>query len=227
MTVKHPAKFTDTILSEFVQIIADYELADGTIVDPFAGTGRIHRLGGDGTIHTIGVELEPEWAEQHPYTITGNSRDLVNLIRDTFPGVGQVQGIFTSPAYGNRMADSYAGDAKGSRRSTYRIALDRALSEGNGASMHFGHDYKLLHYKVWKQCWELLDADGLMVVNLKNFIRGGHVVDIVEWHRETLERVGFTFLEQRHVDTPGMKMGANRDLRVDGEEILVMRATPF
>ena len=226
MTVKHPAKFTDTILREFVQIIADYGLS-GTIVDPFGGVGLIHELGAGEGLHTIAVELEPEWAEQHVHTLVGDSTDLVAVLRDQMPGLGKVQGIFTSPAYGNRMADSYAGDAKGSRRSTYRIALDRPLSDNNGAGMQFGHEYKRLHYRVWKQCWELLDDGGLMVVNVKNFIRAGEVVDVVGWHLQTLERIGFTLLEQRHVDTPGMRMGANRDLRVDGEEILVMTGVPF
>ena len=104
MTVRHPATFSDPILAAIDAALGDAE----TVLHPFAGIGGIHRLNRS----TVGVELEPESAEQHPNTIVGNALDLPSP-DDIFDAIA------TSPTYGNRMADHH--DAKdGSTRHTYR-----------------------------------------------------------------------------------------------------------
>lgn len=70
------------------------------ILDPMAGIGRIHdlpkRLG-----ETVGVELEPEWAEQRVGTVVGDATVLPDEWAETFDAV------VVSPAYGNRMSDHH------------------------------------------------------------------------------------------------------------------------
>lgn len=91
-TVAHPAKFTDVILAT----IADQLYGvTGRVLDPFAGTGRIHRLARP-DLETVGVEIEPEWAAQHPNTVVGDALHL------PFPDES-FDAICTSPTYGNRM----------------------------------------------------------------------------------------------------------------------------
>jgi tRNA G10 N-methylase Trm11 len=53
----HPAKFSDEILARIHVHDTDSPLRP-LILDPFAGTGKVHRLDG---IRSIGVEIEPEW----------------------------------------------------------------------------------------------------------------------------------------------------------------------
>lgn len=219
--VKHCAKFTDSILDELTNLLIQYDVV-GEVLDPFAGVGRVHeltlRVPG---LETFGVEIEREWASQHERTWEGDSRFLVDL--DRVWGFGPFDAIVTSPAYGNRMADSYAGDAKGSRRHTYRIALGRPLTDGNGASMQWGRGYRSLHSQVWAQCAQVLKPGGMAFINVKNHIRGGVEQNVVGWHIAELIRQGFTIEEVRWVDTPGMREGQNHELRVDGERIIVAR----
>ena len=92
-----PAAFSPSIIEKFSQIA---QTVDGPILDPFAGVGNIHRIGRD---DTIGVELEPEWAHHHPRTMVGDATALP--FGDCTFGA-----VMTSPAYGNRLADSYAGE---------------------------------------------------------------------------------------------------------------------
>lgn len=207
----HPAKFSTEILDVLRPLM---ERLPGPILDPFAGTGRIHELG---RTDTIGVEIEPEWAEQHERTLCGDSRRLTTLFERYSIG-----SIVTSPAYGNRMADSYDG-RDGSRRSTYRIALGRPLTDGNGAGLHFGDDYRELHRVVWREAFAVLRTGGELVVNVSDFIRNGDVVPVVEWHRETILAIGFELVETMTIPTRRMGHGANRELRVPGERLLRFR----
>lgn len=220
----HPAKFSPNIITELERFIVGYVPDDSVIVDPFAGPGGIHQIVDRVNdtqvmgLWSIGVEIEPEWARADPRTITGDSRRLADIIEppDERPLV-----VITSPAYGNRMADQYAGDAKGSTRHTYRVKLGRELDPNSGARLHFGLDYQLLHRRVWKQCAKL--EPEFMVVNVKNFIRRDEIVDVVGWHRETLGKVGFDVTREITVPVTGNRHGANGDLRVDHEIILVAR----
>ena len=70
----HPAKFSPVILDEMRRwLMQEREIVMvpmKTLVDPFAGLGRIHTLGIDG-LETRGLELEPEWARAHPRDLSG------------------------------------------------------------------------------------------------------------------------------------------------------------
>ena len=212
-TVPHPARFSTPILAEINRLLGARLAPEASVLDPFAGVGGIHNL----PYTTVGVEIEPEWAATHPQTVCGDSTQLSSL----FPGY-EFDAIVTSPAYGNRMADNYAGDAKGTRRFTYRVSLGRALSEGNGAGMQWGASYRELHAAVWAECWSVLRPGGWMVVNVSNHIRAGVEQPVVEWHLSTLLALGFRVDEVVAVGTARVGFGANRDLRVSAERVLVM-----
>lgn len=93
----HPCPFPDEIVNAARSLLPVDRYP--RIVDPFAGIGRVHKLPNE----TVGIELEPEWAEWHPSTVVGDAREI------PYPD-GHFDGAFTSPCYGNRMADSYTGE---------------------------------------------------------------------------------------------------------------------
>lgn len=215
--VKHPAKFSQPILDRLAKLaIAEVERCghDVALLDPFAGTGRIHEIAQTG-IETVGVELEPEWASLHPRTIVADARNLP-FANASF------EAVMTSPCYGNRMADHH--EAKdGSQRITYKHYLGRDLTAGNSGAMQWGLAYRELHLLAWRESLRVLVPDGLMVVNISDHIRKGEVQPVVEWHLRTLRDLGMMVDRDEPIETPRMRRGANYALRVQHEHLLIMR----
>lgn len=249
MSTRHPAKFSPEILAiladEVRGFAATFDGAPISVLDPFAGTGRIHQIA-DETVETVGVEIEPEWATMHPRTIVGNALHL------PFPDAS-FDAIVTSPCYGNRMADKHEphercktcggtgkvrnqyrhlrtclkckGEGRNTyRRNTYRHALDRPLHEKNSGAMQWGDAYRSFHEQAWAEAARVLCRRGLFVLNISDHIRAGHVVPVTDWHVQTLEKLGFVRLRTIDVHTRRNRHGANRELRVDAEHVVVFVA---
>lgn len=216
--VKHPAKFSDSILEtiagELFWELADRGLERIRVLDPFAGVGRVHELA-DEQIETVGIELEPEWAAAHPSTLVGDARNLP-FERWSFDA------IVTSPTYGNRMADHHEARDE-SKRMTYRHVLGRPLTEGNSGAMQWGDAYRSLHVQAWREARRVLCPGGIFVLNASNHIRKKAEVRVVEWHVSTLERMGFVKEGEVLVPTRRMGFGANAKVRVDGEKVVLFR----
>lgn len=244
-TKPHPAKFSKEVLGaarDWITWESDRLGGPLTIFDPFAGTGRVHRLADEG--HEItAVELEPEWAAHHPDTIVGNILDLPDEIQGKRFDV-----LFTSPCYGNRMADSHeakdackkcngtgavqiAENVKGlkvcptckgtklSRRNTYTHQMGRKLHKDNSGTLQWGPKYRAFHM----QAWDKVHAN-LWIVNLSNHIRNGQEQLVTEWHLATLlNDFGLKLVAVEPVQTQRNRQGENGDLRVENEFLLVLR----
>ena len=214
--VSHPATFGPGVLSA---IRRSLDPDTRMVLDPFAGVGGIHDLGrrpDDTMYRTYGVEIEPEWANAHWRNLCRDARSLPEDWTDLFDAIA------TSPAYGNRMADSYDG-RDGSRRHTYRMSLDRPLTEGNGAGLQWGQAYRDLHCAVYHECWRVLRPGGLFVLNMKDHIRAGRRQFVTAWHVSALREIGFVYLGRERVLCPGMRHGANHALRIGYEVVARLR----
>jgi len=211
----HPAKFPAKVL-EIFQDQVDQQPEPPRVVDPFAGIGGVHSL--KNCRSTVGIEIEEDWADAHPKTICGDSAELLLAV----PG-DSVDMIVTSPAYGNRMADQYLPkDTDTSRRFTYAVSLGRKLTEGNGAAKSFGPKYCEIHSAVWAQCARILKPEGSLLLNIKNFYRGGEVVDVVAWHLAELRSLGLSVVEIHDTDLGGIQFSPNRDRCT--EQIFVLKS---
>lgn len=199
--IKHPAKYTDALLPVFAELLEGCTI----VLDPFAGTGKIHSL----PYETIGVEIEKEWAEMHEKTMIGDATNL------QFANC-EFDAICTSPTYGNRMADCH--NAKdGSSRNTYTHKLGRTLKDNNTGKMQWGEKYKELHIKAWKECFRVLKEDGVFILNFKNHIRKGKEMDVFSWHVKILIELGFSLDLVKQVKTNGNGFGQNGKLRTGFE----------
>lgn len=209
----HPAKFSDKILATIAEHVGPAEI----VLDPFAGTGRIHELASD-TTRTIGVEIEPDWPGAHPDNIQGNALDLLAIV-----GAESVDAIATSPTYGNRMADSH--NAKDdSVRLTYTHTIGHDLDPDNSGAMQWGDKYRSFHEAAWQQSVAVLKPGGTFTLNIKNHIRNGEIQRVAEWHinalmrRHHLEMVALDVLTTKGVDA-----GANADRRTGFELVVTFR----
>lgn len=209
--LSHPARYSDALLPVF----AAWLPVDiyPRVLDPFAGTGKIHELPND----TVGVEIEPEWANLHPDTVVGDALHL-SFEDATFDAV------CTSPTYGNRLADSHnASDPE--RRRSYTHDLGRPLSESNSGSLHWGVDYQIFHEQAWEEAFRVLRPGGRFVVNVKDHIRGGELQLVSHWHVATLVDLGLTYVGGVAIPARSLKAGANADERTGHELVLIFDLT--
>ena len=212
----HPAPFSDPILDQVADHLRETGQT-GTVLDPFAGTGRVHELREMVGVDTIGIELEPEWAAKHPDTMEGNALELTNTFEP-----GSVDAIATSPTYGNRMADHH--DAKDdSVRLTYKHTLGRDLHDDNSGQLQWGDEYRRFHQIAWAEAAAALKPGGTLTLNIKNHFRDGQQQRVAEWHLDTLYDLGMTLIALDVVPTKGLMAGANADARTAAEFVMTFR----
>lgn len=214
--IKHPAKYSDIFIPIFAKLLTNCK----NVLDPFAGTGKLALIkehGFEGEV--ICYEIEKEWVEESIYNVDkwyiGDSSNMV--FENEF-----FDAICTSPTYGNRMADHH--DAKDeSKRITYKHYLGRNLNENNTGQMQWGEKYREKHIEVYSECFRVLKNSGIMIVNISNHIRKGKIVDVVNWHKETLINIGLKLVDNITIETPRMKFGDNSINRVKYENILIFQ----
>ena len=210
---KHPAVMGAHILDACKTLLP----SEGCrVLDPFAGLGTTAKL--LPRYDVVGVEIEKEWADQYEKTICGDSLIVV-------PTLGKFDVVLTSPTYGNRMADDFeASDT--SKRITYRHKLGRRLSNGTTANLYYGKrnkKYEDLHSKIWKVCVDALKNNGIFILNCKDFISLGSVMEVTKWHIETLEGYGMSVVKSIRVPSRGMRFGSNSQQRIDYENVICLQ----
>lgn len=206
--VSHPSRYPAHLIPIFAEFLDGFD----RVLDPFAGTGRIHKLQNWGHT-TVGVELEPEWAELHPGTVVGTALKLP--FDDS-----SFDAICTSPCYGNRLADSHEA-RDGTVRRSYKHDLGRDLHPENSGSLHWGPKYRAFHLKAWPEAIRVLRPGGRFVLNIADHIRKGKRQPVSAWHAKCLMDCGLTFVDVIAVSTRKLRQGSNRQFRVDGELVWV------
>lgn len=207
--VSHPARYSAELLPILAELLRSTVGAGSMVLDPFAGTGRIHDLHPE--FDTYGIELEPEWAGMHERTQVGDARVLPF-------DVASIDAIVTSPTYGNRLADSHqASDPE--RRRSYTHDLGRDLTTGNSGGMHWRNgaagstEYRALHWPAWIEAYRVLRPGGVFILNMKDHWRGGILQPVTSWHTWALGSIGLEYVDSMGVPTRDLRQGANGAMR--------------
>lgn len=248
----HPAQFSQALLALLGRMLTEEAKARGAIrvLDPFAGAGGIHKLAQEG-VETFGVELQPEWARVGD-TICGSALELPELFPGpppfdalcTSPCYGnrmadhhQAEERCTPcAATGRLVVDGHeqecepcAGSGRRDHhRNTYAHALRRSgaepvASDDNAQLMQWGPRYRSFHEAAWRSADRVLRPGGLVLLNVKNHVRGKEVQRVAEFHLNIWLLLGYLVQEAKPVPTRGLAYGANYDARVEAELVLALR----
>ena len=210
---KHPAKYTDVLLGTFVDMLSECT----TVLDPFGGTGKVYLINQWLPSLTItAVEIESEWA------LYSTGKRMVNGDATMLPIKSRIfDAVCTSPTYGNSMAST----PRTKPRISYVDQLGRRLATNNTGGYMWGDMYRELHSKTWAEVSRVLKPDGFIVLNIKNHIKDGKLVDVTGWHVGELQRIGFIEARRVNIPTPGMRRGRNHHLRVGYESVIKFERT--
>lgn len=224
---RFPASYSPEILASIRQLVPS---SAARILDPFAGpegVRRLHATLGDFSFSQmprsyLGVEIEPEWAQQAEATVQGDATKLQDLVEvKSF----DPQMIITSPPYGNRMADQYLGDPSGSARHTYAIALGRRLSDDSAARYQWGPKYQKILSESIRSMSIVLPEGGWLLWNIANHYRKGFLQLVVPWTVEKILAREFELKRWDTVKTRKLRHGSNSDVREDYEQLFLFRKT--
>lgn len=213
----HPAKFTDVILDAAANILGDHIDGGERLLDPFAGTGKVFNLL-DRFPHLdiTALEIEPEWAAWDDRILVGDALD------NGFPD-NWFQVVFTSPAYGNRMADSFNA-TESRKRNTYHHKLGRKPSPNSSATLQWGEKYREFHRDAWTETWRVLEPGGLLLLNVKDHIRNGEVQEVSQWHMGYFAiALNAHLVETAKVTVNGNRQGQNGSARVPFENLYLFQ----
>lgn len=208
--MKHPARFNQEILDALAIEVDKRSI--NSILDPFGGTGGIFRIPTKRKIHIEALEIEPEWAAVDSRITLGDATSI------PWPDE-YFDAIVTSPTYGNRMADKTKG------RRNYVAFLGRMLSANNTGQLNWSgkqkERYQKLHILAWKECYRV--SRRYLLLNFKDHWRRKKLEKVSDWHKQTLEEIGFVLEEIVKVESGGYTRGRNRELRESHEMIMIFR----
>lgn len=208
----HPAKFSDEILGLLRVILGAGHLDHpGPILDPMAGLGRLSELG----LPVILGELQLKWARRCPRPAYVADAARLPFRANSFWLVA------SSPTYGSRMADKYAGD--GTARYTYTISHGEPLHPQNTGGMQWGQAYKDKNADILWDIYRVLKPGGCFILNVSDHYRRGRRQKVCAWWIRTAQETGFIPVQGYRVHTKRMRNGANSELRVPYEMVFVLQ----
>jgi hypothetical protein len=212
---KHPAVFTDSIVTALERLIPAHVPADHIVHDPFAGEGvKLGALCDKLGYKFRGTDLE-NWRGKDKRVWVGDSTFAIHYPHDPFA-------VVTSPTYNNGVNDHFDPQDE-SKRLTYRVRAGHELHPNNTGRWS-GRGSKKGEAEYWRITRECVKHwPDVALVNVKDSIRStwdGGVYPLVRLWTELLEEHGYG-VSSEDVAVPSNRFGKNGNARLDHEVILI------
>jgi hypothetical protein len=199
------------------------ELPPGSVVlDSFAGEGeRLRNFAARRGWTLILIEIQPTLAG--PACIIGDATALP--LADA-----SIDGYCTSVSYANGLSDKGLRMKNPRGRLTYDLAAGEPLHPNNtgaygvrqGAAAYAR--YLDLHARAFAETFRVLRLGGPFLLNCSDCYQNSILRTITADNVRTAEAAGFVVEDRRKVATPRHRgVGANADVRADGEYVVKMR----
>lgn len=190
-----------------------------------------------------GIEIEPVYMyDAHKAVMVGDSTDMYGLCHpwwdesdsDIYFADSSWDIGVTSPTYGNGLNDNFHSK-RYSKRNTYIHRIRDEVGEGyelhpnNTAKYSFRggrkkwKKYLDLHARIYSEMRRVLKPGAPFIVNTKNFVSAGGVVNVTLAHDEILRGLGFERKRVKRVTVPGLRYGENHEDREVYESIVTYR----
>lgn len=220
----HPAPYSKEIVPVLKRLVSEYAPTTGVLLDPMAGAGQsLPEIAGIDFV-PMGVEIEPGYFElglTHPCVVNSDSTSLSWLYESS------VAAAVTSVPYPNGVSDNFVA-LDDSVRHTYVHRIRQylpsyTLHPNNSGGMNPRRSPKALakfmavHQRIYDEVFRVLRPGAPFVWNGKDTTK----VDFIDQSAAQLVKSGFEIAHREIVGTPGLNHGANRDLKVQGEAVLV------
>jgi SAM-dependent methyltransferase len=246
--VKHPAKYADVLLP----VMAEWLQGCERVLDPFGGVGKLVQIAPNAYLNELEPEWAQQCYMGSRRTTIADARKLPypdavfdavctsptwgNRMADHHDakekcsrckGIGMVYEVYVQGMENyNPYKPCYKCGCTGYRsykRNTYRHLIGRPLHQSNSGKMQWGDDYRRLHLLAWAEVWRVLKPGGWFILNISNHIRKGNEIEVTEWHEHQLAIRGFEKMDHKHIKAPRQRQGANRQLRVDYESLILFQ----
>lgn len=181
---QHPAKFPETLAQEFIEF---FTKAGQTVLDPMAGTGSTLVASLRSGRHSIGIELNPEYADigrqiiddekadldQQPdqltaELITGDARDLSSL---DLPAIDY---IITSPPYWD-MLHARGAETQEERRQDAELDVVYSDKQADLGNIKDYQEFLDELVSVYQQLPQVLKPRAYATIIVKNIKKGGTI----------------------------------------------------
>ena len=186
--LRHPAKYPETLAQDFIEF---FTKKGELVFDPMVGTGSTLVAGLRSGRNSIGIELNPSYAEIARQVIqderntlgssineliseviTGNAKDSNELIKLQL--IQQVDYVITSPPYWD-MLHAQGAQTQMARRSAPELDVQYSNNPDDLGNIHDYSEFLNRLADIYQRLQPLIRKDGYLTIIVKNIKKAGKV----------------------------------------------------
>lgn len=182
--IRHPAKFPETLAQEFIEF---FTKAGGTVLDPMAGTGSTLIASLRSGRHSIGIELNPHYAEIARKVIAQEKQGLgaagailradiltADAAHPAVLDLPLIDYIFTSPPYWD-MLHARGAETQQKRRASAKLDVIYSDDPDDLGNIRDYDEFLERLVQIYRGLVPYLQPRAYLTIVVKNLKKGGRI----------------------------------------------------